>query len=114
MRESRTISRAGARTRSGTRYFLDSGITPRLARRIRADFADDPEHVMELLESVESSNQGRERVVAAVVLGSHGDVQVLQQLIDLSRLDWRDVLIAGDVGNKDWPSVLNDQLGPPD
>ena len=79
--------------------------------RIRLDFPDDAERVAGLLGAVHSGNQDRERVLGAVVLGADGDLSQLQQLIELSRIDWRDVLVGGGLGNADWQTVLNDRLG---
>lgn len=92
---------------------LDLGITSRLAHRIRADFGDAADRVMLLPGDVQSGNQDRERVLAAVVLGARGDLQQLGQLIDLSRLDWRDALVSGGLATGDWPRVMNDRLREP-
>ena len=90
---------------------LDVGITERLLRRIRADFGEGADLVVQLLEEVESGNQDRERVIAAVVLGSRGDLESLFQLVELSSVDWRDVLVGGGLGNADWSGALDEQLG---
>ena len=81
--------------------FLDSGITSRVEERIRADLRKDADPIVQLLHGVESGNQDRERVSAAVVLGAEGDLGTLRQLIDLSRIDWRDVLVNGGLANTD-------------
>jgi len=83
-------------------------------RRIRTDFGDDADQAAQLLGVVESGNQDRERVLAAVVLGARGDVDTLGQLIELSRIDWRDLLVAGGLEHADWATVLADELGSPD
>jgi hypothetical protein len=64
-----------------------------------------------LLQLVESGTQNRERVLAAVVLGAGADEDVLLRLIELSRVDWRDVLVSGGLANADWPERLNQSLG---
>ena len=92
---------------------LDVGITERLLRRIRADFGEDADLAEQLLEEVDSGNQDRERVIAAVVLGSRGELESLFQLVELSAVDWRDVLVGGGLGNADWSSALDEQLGAP-
>ena len=98
----------------GTLRFLDSGITSRVEERIRADFRKDADPIVQLLHGVESGNQDRERVIAAVVLGAEGDLGTLRQLIDLSRIDWRDVLVNGGLANTDWPTVMNERVGAAD
>ena len=90
---------------------LDIGITERLLRRIRADFGEQVDRAVQLLEEVESGNQDRERVIAAVVLGSRGDLENLFQLVELSVVDCRDVLVGGGLGNADWSSAMDEQLG---
>ena len=52
----------------------------------------------------------RERLGAAVVLGSHGDPEVLAQLVELAALDWRDALVAGGLADDDWPQRLDRAL----
>jgi hypothetical protein len=64
-----------------------------------------------LLELVESGTQDRERVLAAVVFGAGADEDVLLRLIELSRVDWRDVLVSGGLANADWPGRLDRSLG---
>jgi hypothetical protein len=95
-------------------HMLDAAITPRLERRIRAIAGDGADAVFELLGQVESGNQDRERVLAAVVLGAGDDVARLGRLVALSRVDWRDVLVSGGLANADWPARLDALLGPPD
>ena len=89
---------------------MDAGITTRLERRVRADFSD-ADRAFGLLGGVESGTQDRERVLAAVVLAAGGDLQQLQELVKSSRVDWRDVLVAGGLGNADWPRLLDGSLG---
>ena len=64
----------------------------RLERFVHAAFADG-EEAMRLLGEVQSGNQDHERVVAAAALAADGDLERLQQLVALSRIDWRDVLV---------------------
>ncbi len=85
-----------------------------MARHIAAQFGEEADHVTLLLAAVESGNQDRERVVAAAVLGAHGDVLELGRLVELSQRDWRDVLVAGGLEHGDWPDVLDTWLGPVD
>ena len=84
----------------------------RLRQQIESDFPGGSAGVEQLLAVVESGNQDRERVVAAVVFIACGDVARLRQAIALSQEDWRDVLVAGGLADADWPSVLDARLGP--
>ena len=95
---------------SCTLQAVDAGITTRLERRIRADFAD-ADSALGMLGGVESGAQDRERVLAAVVIGARGDLQQLEELVKLSHVDWRDVLVGGGLGNAEWPQVLDRCLG---
>lgn len=38
----------------------------------------------------------------------------LYDAIHLSRLDWRDALVAGGLADEDWPERLDKELGPRD
>jgi hypothetical protein len=89
-----------------------AGMTPRLARRIAVDFPDCADKVVSLLQQVDPDGQDHERVLAAVVLGADGDQETLQRLIDLTALDWRDVLVNGHLANSDWALNLSKTLGP--
>lgn len=88
-----------------------AGVTPRLMSRIWLDFPSCAEEVASLLQLAESGTQNRERVLAAVVFGAGADEDVLRHLIELSRVDWRDVLVSGGLANADWPKRLNRVLG---
>jgi hypothetical protein len=55
--------------------------------------------------------QGRERVQAAVVLASRGQRDRFESMLQLLTLDWRDVLMAGGLGEDDWRAVLDAELG---
>lgn len=98
--------------RPSTIRCVDPGVTMRLERFVHAAFADG-EEAMRFLGEVESGNQDRERVVAAAALAADGDLERLQQLVALSRVDWRDVLVLGGLDNAEWSAVLDDRLGAP-
>jgi hypothetical protein len=89
-------------------------LTPRLRRRIRRDFpAGSAEVVIGYLEALADNafdGQGRERVQAAVVIASGGQWDRFKSMLELLRLDWRDVLMAGDLGADDWRLVLDAEL----
>jgi hypothetical protein len=87
-------------------------LTPRLRKRIEHDFL--PGSVLSYLEGLSDSEyggQGRERIQAALVLASRGRWDRFESMVQLLRMDWRDVLIAGGVGHDDWRAVLDRELG---
>lgn len=88
-----------------------TGLTPRLLARVRTDFVDQETFVIEELREASSGGQDRERVLAAIVVGAAGDVDRLCELVDLSRLDWRDVLCAGGLAQASWRDQLDALLG---
>lgn len=89
-------------------------MTARLRRQIEHDFPSpgSADSVASLLEGAVSGNQDHERVLAAVVFIAAGDIDRLRSAIELSQRDWRDVLVGGGLANGDWPTVLDDRLGP--
>lgn len=88
--------------------------TQRLINRIRRDFApDDAAEVVSWLAGLTEDSFGRqdpERIQAALVFAADGDLSRFHQLITLLRLDWRDVLVAGELANGDWPQRLRNEL----
>lgn len=89
----------------------------RLERRIRRDFPEPgsaPE-ILRLLAELPSHPEdylGSERVHAAIVLLANGNLSRFRQALDLSRTDWRDVLMAAGLADEDWPDHLDRELGP--
>ena len=70
--------------------------------------------VLRYLEGLSDSQyggQGRERVQAALVLASRGRRERFESMVQLLRMDWRDVLMAGGLGHDDWRAVLDRELG---
>jgi hypothetical protein len=92
-------------------------VTPRLRKRIEHDFAPGAAiYVLRYLEGLrdrEYGGQDSERVQAALVLASHGRRDRFDSMVQLLRMDWRDVLMAGGLGYQDWPAVLERELGVP-
>lgn len=90
-------------------------LTPRLRKRIKQDFPPGTaKYVLSYLEGLSDSEyggQGHERIQAALVLASHGRRDRFESMVHLLRIDWRDVLMAGGVGQDDWRAVLDDELG---
>jgi hypothetical protein len=44
-------------------------------------------------------------------LAGDGDVDRFRSAIDLLRIDWRDVLVMGGLGDESWPVDLDRKLG---
>jgi hypothetical protein len=85
--------------------------TPRLQRRVRRDFGEDAELVLERLREYTPAmgeKQDRERLEAGIVLLAKGDVSRLDELF---ARDWRDVLVWSGLG-ANWHPVLEQELGP--
>ncbi|MEM8921894.1 MAG: hypothetical protein AAGD35_00605 [Actinomycetota bacterium] len=91
---------------------MDDGVTPRIQRRLKADFGEHADRVAHLLEGAHSGTQHRERVIAAIVIAAAGDLRQIHEGVALSRLDWRDVLVGGDLADADWEEEMDRLLGP--
>lgn len=94
----------------------------RLERRIRRDFPE-PGSAPEILRILNALPDAvgydreefrSERIRAAIVLLAEGDIKKLRQAIELAKLDWRDVLVAGELADADWAVRLDAELGPED
>ncbi|MEV6482774.1 hypothetical protein [Streptomyces sp. NPDC051576] len=92
-------------------------ISGRLRRRIRRDFPDTDAArgivgaLRILAVELEDSGQSTERLLTAAVLIAAGDVERFRRAIRLARTDWRDLLMAGGLGD-DFERVLDEELGP--
>ncbi|MET7568870.1 hypothetical protein ABZT04_10230 [Streptomyces sp. NPDC005492] len=92
-------------------------ISARLHRRIRQDFPDAEVArgivgaLRILAVELEDSRQSAERLQTAAVLIAAGDVERFRRAIRLARTDWRDLLMAGGLGD-DFERVLDEELGP--
>jgi hypothetical protein len=80
-----------------------------LLRRIAADFPQ-PGSAGEVASIVDAASDS-ERVQAAIVLASRGDVSELRRQCDLATVDWRDVLVNGGLAHDDWRERLDTTLG---
>lgn len=96
----------------------DRGVTeptPRLVRRIRADFAPGTaEEVVRRLRALPGQwfgGQDAERIHAALVFQSGGSWSQFVEGLGLLEQDWRDVLVNGGMADQDWPMVLAQELG---
>ncbi|SDG75545.1 hypothetical protein SAMN05216553_11157 [Lentzea fradiae] len=88
-------------------------VSERVAARVRGDFpAEQVDEVLREVARTETGNQDVERVQAAVVLAARGDLERLTRLVELSHVDWRDLLMAAGLGHGNWPELLDEELGP--
>jgi len=89
-------------------------LTQRLSDRIGRDFppgtAERVCGYLKCLTADACGGQDLERIQAAVVVASHGQWERFLAVFKLLAVDWRDVLMAGGLGNEDWPQVLNREL----
>lgn len=85
-------------------------VSPRLEARVRRDFAQEgsADEVLRLLAEVNES----ERVQAAIVLWAAGEIRRLRDSVNLTAMDWRDVLVRGGLADEDWAARLEAELGP--
>ena len=95
-------------------------LTPRLARRVAADFAPDAAaRIAAALERVDLGDwrstrppAGRERVLAAVLVLMRGEPERLDRATGIAERDWRDALVWAELAQPDWPRRLDELLGP--
>ncbi|MFV5995167.1 hypothetical protein ACNPQM_22625 [Streptomyces sp. NPDC056231] len=96
----------------------DDVISERLRRRVRRDFpeaevAKGVFGAMRVLAAeLADSRQDTERLLAAAVFIADGDIGRFIAAVRGARTDWRDLLVAGDLGREDWSSVLDRELDP--
>lgn len=92
-------------------------LTPRIKRRISRDYApEDRQGVEELLLDVaaglrEDGITGTERIVAAVLIHSSGDVDRLLIWAQDALIDFRDPLMGTGLEHGDWPDRLDIEFG---
>ena len=95
-------------------------LTARLAARIVADHAEpDRAMIIAALERVDLGDwlathppDGRERVLAAILVLIRGDPGRLARSIGIAERDWRNALVWAELGQPDWPARLDEMLGP--
>ncbi|RLK61950.1 hypothetical protein [Actinokineospora cianjurensis] len=90
----------------------------RLHRRIRLDFPEpgSAQEILRLLADLPhqtgDNTLGTERVHAAIILLAQGDLTRLHHALTLSTQDWRDLLVTAELADGDWPTRLDQELGP--
>ena len=85
-------------------------MTRRLRRRVDADFREQgsADEVVRIVSQVSET----EHIQAAIVLWADGDLSRIRDSVELSQVDWRDVLVRGGLADEDWPRRLDAELGP--
>jgi hypothetical protein len=88
--------------------------TDRLRCRVQRDFrAGTAEELLKRIAALPPSATGKqnpERVQAALVLAARGQWRWFDALLRLLDQDRRDVLVAGDLADADWPARLDAEL----
>jgi hypothetical protein len=74
--------------------------------------ADEVIRRLDALPPEAFGRQDPERVQAALVLAAQGEWSRFAALLDLLALDWRDVLVAGELADGDWPDRIAAELPP--
>ena len=89
-------------------------LTPRLRRRLDADFGREAQRLageLELLPESINSRQDPERIQASVLLAAGGSADDFDAMLALARLDWRDLLVNAGLQNGDYAKVMSRRLG---
>jgi hypothetical protein len=90
-------------------------VSSRLSRWILASFpiGSGEEVVRQLtdLSDAVAGGQDRERIQAAMALGTNGSQEAFRQRVELASIDWRDLLVGAGLGEGDWPRRLDATLG---
>ncbi|MCW2833230.1 MAG: hypothetical protein JWN68_1183 [Nocardioides sp.] len=91
-------------------------ISQRLTRWVASAFPEEcRDRVLAELCDLPSDaigGQDPERVQASLVIRAAGDWDGFQRASELARTDWRDALVFAGLGDADWPSRLDEVLGP--
>ena len=90
-------------------------MSDRLQAFVRREFTDaHADMVVRRSNSLTLANaekQSLERIQAAVVLLTRGDVDAFEYNARLAEKDWRDVLVFSGLGQGDWERRLDAELG---
>jgi len=88
-------------------------VSPRIVRRVQADFGTSADLVVAQLERVSLIGRvDNERVLAAILLRAKGDPRALAGEFALAELDWRDTLMYTGLEHAGWEEMLDDEFGP--
>lgn len=90
-------------------------VSRRLTRWIETHFPQgSAEPVLQTLRDLPLSvigGQDPERIQASIVIRTGGDWRAFEHNIALAKTDWRDSLVAANLGNEDWTQRLDALLG---
>lgn len=109
-----TISVTSVFVEDGPAGMLHPGLTSRVLHRLLADYGTLGAAATEIIaRAVDHAGQpASERLAAALLFNSGGNLDQLTAQVQALAVDFRDVLVAADLADEDWPSRLADRLGP--
>ncbi|NLU67175.1 hypothetical protein [Streptomyces sp. HNM0574] len=84
-------------------------VAERLARKVRADFRDEAQQVIDLLEETAvktDHGQSNERITGAAVVLARGDTDRFLIALQLMEEDWRDLLVSSGLADEGWEDRL--------
>jgi hypothetical protein len=92
----------------------------RLQRRINHDFPESgsAQEILRILDELpdvagyDREILASERVHAAIIILANGTIKKFRNAIELATTDWRDLLVAAGLAHEDWPTQLDNTLGP--
>jgi hypothetical protein len=95
-------------------------LTTRVLAQLAHDYpAADVPGIRDRLERLDfgtwktpATDDGRERVIAAIVILGRGDRDRLDHAIERATRDWRDVLVWARLGQGDWAARIDERFGP--
>ena len=89
-------------------------MTPRLARWIREHYPGRGELIVARLSqlSVPLQDEPEERILAAIALLGEGDPRRFEEAVEVAQRDWRDLLVAAELADGQFPDRLDWMLGP--
>jgi hypothetical protein len=89
-------------------------VSQRLEDYVRREFRPaDAGDVLARLDTLELANaekQSLERIQAAVLLLTRGEIDRLEESVRIAERDWRDALVWSGLGHGDWPQQLESRF----
>ena len=90
-------------------------VSRRLQEYVRREFPDEEADAviarLGTLDLASAQKQSLERIQAAVVLLTHGEMERLEESVRIAERDWRDALVWSGLGQPNWPRRLDTVLG---